>query len=291
MTTPTSPWNIPLFAPSDTIPSLEGVLNSISTGLNTALNTLSLQAIPQVASQAARNTLFPTPAQGNAVFRTDLMQAQMYFGVYNSATNKFGRRVAGWYPMPWQGSVRCVPTGGSPVVVSGAGSSFSVDELGHVRATSANSVQINGIFLRGARRHIVNVDWSGSGSDFVSLQLATGGTVHAGGGDYNRQYTGMQGGTGNNGGGTDLSFVVGGASGTLPGNAVIAVNGAADDPAATNVVLSATGAMGKAASSIPETFVAGGITTYTAADNDGFKLYMRASGQLASWNIWVDAIY
>lgn len=41
MTTPTSPWNIPLFSVGDTLPSLEAVLNSQSNALNTALNSIA----------------------------------------------------------------------------------------------------------------------------------------------------------------------------------------------------------------------------------------------------------
>jgi len=45
MTAPTSPWSIPLFAATDTLPSLEGVLNSISNAVNTALNTINANTV------------------------------------------------------------------------------------------------------------------------------------------------------------------------------------------------------------------------------------------------------
>lgn len=52
-----------------------------------------------VASQAARDALFPSPAQGNAVWRSDKGWEERYFALYNSSTNPGGATPAGWYPV------------------------------------------------------------------------------------------------------------------------------------------------------------------------------------------------
>lgn len=51
-----------------------------------------------VASAAERATLFPTPVQGDSVFRNDLGEEETYLAVYNATTNPGGASVAGWYP-------------------------------------------------------------------------------------------------------------------------------------------------------------------------------------------------
>lgn len=51
-----------------------------------------------VASAAERATLFPTPVQGDSVFRNDLGEEEIYLAAYNASTNPGGASVAGWYP-------------------------------------------------------------------------------------------------------------------------------------------------------------------------------------------------
>ncbi len=50
-----------------------------------------------VANQTERDAQYPTPAQGMAVYRTDLGYTQRYYGLYNASTNPAGRNPAGWY--------------------------------------------------------------------------------------------------------------------------------------------------------------------------------------------------
>lgn len=52
-----------------------------------------------VNSVAERSAFFPTPVQGNRVWRTDLGVEEAYFGVYNASSNPGGLSAAGWYPI------------------------------------------------------------------------------------------------------------------------------------------------------------------------------------------------
>ena len=51
-----------------------------------------------VTSVADRTAKFPTPVQGNTVFRTDLGYSETYYGTYNDVSNPGGASPAGWYP-------------------------------------------------------------------------------------------------------------------------------------------------------------------------------------------------
>jgi len=50
-----------------------------------------------VASAGARDTLFPSPTQGDRVYRRDLATEQTYLAAYNAGTNPGGANPAGWY--------------------------------------------------------------------------------------------------------------------------------------------------------------------------------------------------
>jgi hypothetical protein len=69
----------------------------MATGTATWANVDSL---PIVAGTAIRNALYPSPTQGNTVFRTDSGVSESYFGLYNVSTNPGGRTTAGWYEEP-----------------------------------------------------------------------------------------------------------------------------------------------------------------------------------------------
>lgn len=72
----------------------QGSTNNVGTQI-AQLQTASPIA---VASQAARDALYPTPVQGQSVFRTDLGVTETYHGLYNASTNPAGATPAGWYP-------------------------------------------------------------------------------------------------------------------------------------------------------------------------------------------------
>lgn len=52
-----------------------------------------------VADVAARTAKFPSPVQGNRVWRTNLGGIEAYYGAYNAGTNPGGATPAGWYPI------------------------------------------------------------------------------------------------------------------------------------------------------------------------------------------------
>lgn len=66
--------------------------------LSATPNTISLTGQIIVANQAARDAAYPTPVQGNAVFRSDKGYVETYFAAYNASTNVGGATPAGWYP-------------------------------------------------------------------------------------------------------------------------------------------------------------------------------------------------
>jgi hypothetical protein len=64
----------------------------------TTPNAVSLTGQVIVADAAARDVLYPSPVQGNAVFRTDKGYEETYYAAYNASTNVGGATPAGWYP-------------------------------------------------------------------------------------------------------------------------------------------------------------------------------------------------
>lgn len=71
---------------------------TFSSTLGPRLTNLEMASPVVMASAAARNAAFPTPAQGNSVFRSDMGYVETYFALYNSSTNVGGATPAGWYP-------------------------------------------------------------------------------------------------------------------------------------------------------------------------------------------------
>ncbi len=71
----------------------------------TALNTWIKSGSRTANSDAARAAIFPAPAQGDTVFRTDKGWEERYYAAYNASTNPGGANPAGWYPvagaLPW----------------------------------------------------------------------------------------------------------------------------------------------------------------------------------------------
>lgn len=57
-----------------------------------------LRRSPVVGSAAARNSLFPSPQQGDRVWRSDLGYEETYYDTYNAIANPGGLVSANWYP-------------------------------------------------------------------------------------------------------------------------------------------------------------------------------------------------
>jgi hypothetical protein len=155
--------------------------------------------VPIVGNEAGRDSLYPTPAQGNSVFRNDLGVEETYYGLYNASTNPGGRDTAGWYVEDRRtGLVPIQPA--SSVIASGSG---SANALGVVSFSNATAVSLNGIFsdtptgflsyriiLRittattlstqlSFRLRNAGVDNSTTNYAYAGLQIAVGGTAGA----------------------------------------------------------------------------------------------------------------
>jgi hypothetical protein len=84
----TSPDNLYYPASTDQVAPLESILAAMESSVQTAfINRFKTVAQP-VASAAARNALFPTPAALNQVYRTDLGQIERYNGSAWQAINE-----------------------------------------------------------------------------------------------------------------------------------------------------------------------------------------------------------
>lgn len=94
----TTTWNIPLFGDSDFVTPIQTPLNAQSNALDTALTNSQKALVPRVADQTARDALFPSPLQGNAVFRKDKGWEETYYELYNASTNPGGQPIPGWRP-------------------------------------------------------------------------------------------------------------------------------------------------------------------------------------------------
>lgn len=77
------------------VPDLAAMQTSTEAAI---LATRGMIVSPTVASAAARDALYPAPAQGNRVFRSDVGWEETYYALYNAGTNPGGVTPAGWYP-------------------------------------------------------------------------------------------------------------------------------------------------------------------------------------------------
>lgn len=94
----TTPDNLYYPVGTDGISPLQTILANMQGSTQTALSALGTK-FPAVAnSDAARNALFPSPVQGNRVFRSDRMYTEAYFSAWTGA-NPAGAKLAGWYPI------------------------------------------------------------------------------------------------------------------------------------------------------------------------------------------------
>jgi hypothetical protein len=120
----TSPDNIRYPVSTDQIAPLETHFANLANDVQTALTTTSTGGgvlIHKVASSAARDALYPSPIQGQQVFRNDTGLMQTYYGLYNVSTNPGGRSTAGWYNNPPAQTVEIagLPAGATPIIKTG----------------------------------------------------------------------------------------------------------------------------------------------------------------------------
>lgn len=163
-----------------------GQANNVGTQI-AALNTASPKT---VANAAARDALYPTPVQGNSVFRNDTARFETYY-------NAVGNTPAGWTTTPESGLVAMKPTS-----VSVGSGSASINSSGVVTFTGATSVTLNGVFTSTYTNYLVKFDASASAAVGWNAYLTTSGTLYSGtqyyrviqyNGGYLRQLTNMLG--------------------------------------------------------------------------------------------------
>lgn len=87
------------YADNSTALSIANISAAEATSTGDAIEALKLKTAVPVADAAARNALFTSPVQGNAVWRNDRGWEERYYALYNSSTNPGGAPAAGWYPV------------------------------------------------------------------------------------------------------------------------------------------------------------------------------------------------
>lgn len=112
--------------------------------VETGLNSLKTASPAIVANTTQRNNLFPSPVQGNAVFRTDIGSTERYFAAYHATNNPGGEAVAGWYPSHDGGLVPLLPT--SIDSTGNSNRTVTINSSGLVTFNGCLTVSLNGIF-------------------------------------------------------------------------------------------------------------------------------------------------
>jgi hypothetical protein len=87
------------YADNSTALSIAAISAAEATSTGDAIESLKLDTPVPVADTTARAALFPSPVQGNAVWRLDKGWEERYYAAYNSMTNPGGAATAGWYPV------------------------------------------------------------------------------------------------------------------------------------------------------------------------------------------------
>lgn len=145
---------------------------TVNSSLPPRVSALETAAPRTVANQAARDALYPTPVQGNSVFRTDLGAVETYFGLY-SVSNPGGRDTAGWYTTNRASGL--VPVKATTyTAVNGTG---SMTALGSYNFTTCTGISLDGVFTSQFRNYrIVFSTTVGDSNDAeMRLQFRAGG--------------------------------------------------------------------------------------------------------------------
>lgn len=130
-------------------------------------------ATTTVADQAARNALFPSPAQGNSVWRNDLGFEERYYAAYNASTNPGGRTPAGWYSTQQGGLVPI-----TPATITRTGGSHTADRGLITFSGAVTSISLNGVFSDAYKNYklVVSDLNTGTGSASLMVRLRNSGT-------------------------------------------------------------------------------------------------------------------
>lgn len=155
----TSPDAIPFPDPGTAFTPLETHFANLADGAQRAISALRGATAPPVASAAARNTLYPQPAQGNSVYRMDYGWEERYFAEYSAQGNPGGATPAGWYPVGGKmpiflmdaanGADQTSPTGWTPMSTVFAGTpifnhGFTAYSTGALTVMQGGTYEVSG---------------------------------------------------------------------------------------------------------------------------------------------------
>ena len=101
----------------------------------------SIAGVQAVANATVRDSVIPSPNQGDKVFRTDLGYEQTYYAAWGTA-NPGGRASGGWFDN--QRNMGLVPI--VPPTVNFSGGTATANTLGEVSFTGVTSISLNSIF-------------------------------------------------------------------------------------------------------------------------------------------------
>lgn len=123
------------------------------------------------ASQAERDARFPSPLQGDSVFRSDLGYEQTYYAAWNASTNPGGRTPAGWYGN--QRNMGLVPI--VPPTVNYSGGTATANTLGLISFTSVTSISLNNVFTTEYRNYRVIIEADASVLQQLRMRMRAAG--------------------------------------------------------------------------------------------------------------------
>lgn len=126
--------------------------NSVQMATGTA-TWVNVDSLPIVAGTAERAALYPSPVQGNTVWRSDVK----YMETYHTAS---GTAAAGWYSGQNGGLVPIIPSS----ITLGSGSA-TVASNGLITFTSSADFSINGVFSSTYERYRISVNIVTSSAD------------------------------------------------------------------------------------------------------------------------------
>lgn len=153
-----------IYGEDDSETTFSALLNKSASSVSTQLTS----APRKVADATARDALFPSPVQGNAVFRNDLGAVETYYGLYNSSTNPGGRDTAGWYVSNRASGI--VPIKAGSIDLYGGGSA-TVSSIGEVVFTGASGLGLKNIFSSGYRNYRIVISGLKSATGAPQLHM------------------------------------------------------------------------------------------------------------------------
>lgn len=178
-TTPTvAPTSFPTINTSPGVLTDQPIAWAWCNSANTTVVIFDLRLLPMrtqpvsVPDSVKRDAKFPSPVQGNQVWRDDLGVIETYYALYNVSTNPGGRSVAGWYQEPI-GRILQVVQGATTTTVTNNSTTFvSTGLSATIKPIHANSQLFISITHEGVTKN------SGSGSNSVRIMLQKDGSAY-----------------------------------------------------------------------------------------------------------------